>query len=69
MTVMWEHRDAEILSSFSDLSPVQGYEIRIYEKVAGRSKVTVLRQCFCVTDPSMRNISNIHNIDFTYKEM
>ena len=67
MTVMWKHTDGDLLSSLPDLSPVQGYEIRIYEKEAGRSEV--VRQCFCVTDPSMRNISDIHSVIFTYKEM
>ena len=67
MTVMWEHTNAEILSTLPDLSPVQGYEIRIYEKEAGRPEV--VRQCFCVTDPSMRNISNIRGAFLEYKEM
>ena len=69
MMVMWEHRDGDLLSSFPDLNPtpVQGYEIRIYEKVAERSETAQL--CFCVNDPSMRNISDIRRVGFTYKEM
>ena len=66
VTVMWEHTDAEIPSSLPDLSPVQGYEIRIYEREPGMPEK--LLQCFC-TDPSMRNVSGIHDVGFTYKEM
>ena len=54
MTVMWEHADAEILSTLPNLSPVQGYEIRIHKRVAGLSEGALsLIQCFCATDPSM----------------
>ena len=66
MTVMWEHADAEVLSTLPGLSPVQGYEIRIYEKEARRPEITT--HCVCVTDPSMRNISNIRSSYFTYRE-
>ena len=66
MTVMWEHGDAEILSSLSNLSPVQGYEIRIL-RANGRSESIV--HCFCAKDPSMRNISDIRSNSFTYEEM
>lgn len=67
MTVKWEHTDAEILSSFSNLSSVRGYEIRIYEKKPGQSESVLL--CFCVTDPSVRNISDIHSTVFQYNEL
>ena len=68
MTVMWEHTDAEILKSLpgTGLSPPQGYEVRIYQKESGSSEV--LRHCFCVTDPSMRNISDICSDFFKYNE-
>ena len=70
MTVMWEHADAEILSTLPNLSPVQGYEIRIYKRVAGLSEGALsLIQCFCATDPSMRNVSDIRSNSFTYEEM
>ena len=64
MTVMWEHTDAEILKSLPGLSPPQGYEVRIYQKESWSSEV--LRHCFCVTDPSMRNISDIRSAFFEY---
>jgi hypothetical protein len=67
MTVTWQHADAEILSSL-DLSPIQGYEIRIISKREAGSFETVY-MCFCVTDPSMRNISGIRSSLFTYKKM
>ena len=67
MTVMWEHADAEILSTLPNLSPVQGYEIRIYKRVAGHSERVI--HCFCATDPSMRNVSDIRSSSFTYEEM
>ena len=65
---MWEHADAEILSTLLDLSLVQGYEIRIYyEKEAKRPEIA--RCCLCVIDPSnMRNISDIHSTYFIYRE-
>ena len=66
MMVMWEHTDAETLKSLRDLSPPQGYEVRIYQKQPGSSEV--LRHCFCVTDPSMRNISDIRSTWFEYDE-
>ena len=63
MTVMWEHSDAEILKPLPDLGPVQRYEVRIlYQKEPGSPEVA--RHCFCVTDPSMRNISHIRSIFF-----
>jgi hypothetical protein len=61
--VMWEHADAEMflmLSTHLGLSPVQGYEIRIISKRETES-FEMVHQCFCVTDPSMRNISGIHS--------
>ena len=65
MTVMWEHADSEILST---LPTIQGYEIRImYKRAAGRSEGVV--HCFCVTDSSMRNVSDIRSSSFTYHEM
>ena len=69
MTVMWEHADAEILSTLPNLSPVQGYEIRIYKRAAGRPERRVVIHCFCATDPSMRNVSDIRSVYLTYKEM
>ena len=66
MTVMWEHPDAEMLSTLPNLSPVQGYEIRIYKKEAGRPETVT--HCVCVTNSSMRNISDIHSSYFTYRE-
>ena len=36
---MWEHPDADTLPSLPDLSPIQGYEIRIYEKEAGHPEI------------------------------
>ena len=62
MTVMWELADA-----LPDLSPVQGYEIRIYEREAGHSEI--VRHCVCVTNPSVRNISDIRNDFFMYNAM
>lgn len=62
MTVMWELADA-----LPDLSPVQGYEIRIYEREAGHSEI--VRHCVCVTNPSVRNISDIRNDFFMYHAM
>lgn len=64
MTVVWEHKDAEILLQHSELSPVRGYEIRIYEK--RRMGDSFLRECLCVTDPTRRNVSGIHTGFFTY---
>ena len=69
MTVMWEHADAEILSTLPNLSPVQGYEIRIYKRAARRPERKVVMPCFCVTDPSMRNVNDIRSGFFTYEEM
>jgi hypothetical protein len=70
MTVMWEHADAEILmlSTHLGLSPVQGYQIRILSNREARSYELVVH-CFCVTDPSIRNISGIRSTLLTYAKM
>ena len=65
MTVIWEHKDAEKLILFHPrLSAVKGYEIRIYQKY--RTGEPILRECLCVTDPTRRNVSGIHNRSFQY---
>ena len=64
MTVVWEHKDAEILPDHPELSPVGGYEIRIYQK--SRMRESSLRECLCVTDPTRRNVSGIHTGLFKY---
>ena len=67
MTVMWEHTDADQQLSLLNRTSVQGYEIRVYEKEPGKPER--LRQCLCVRDPRMRNISDIRHAEFMYKEM
>ena len=67
VTVMWEHIDADIQLRHLNRSSVQGYEVRIYRKESG--KFDQVQQCFCVMDPSMRNISDIRTASFTYREM
>ena len=67
MTVLWEHEDAMYLSH-TNFSDVKGYEIRIYE---GRSNnpqaLKIIRQCLCVTDPNLRNVSGITSPLFAYQ--
>ena len=67
VTVIWEHIDGDIQLSLRNQTAVQGYEIRIYRKESG--KPDQIHECFCVMDPSMRNISDIRNSDLTYREM
>ena len=66
MSVMWEHKDAAKLQNRTDLSAVRGYEIRIYQKVIN-SGGKILRKCLCVTDPRIRNISDIYTESFRYR--
>ena len=66
MSVMWEHKDAAKLQNRTDLSAVRGYEIRIYQKVINSGEKT-LRKCLCVTDPHIRNISDIYSRTFNYR--
>ena len=68
MTVMWQHTNADDIElPLLNLSSVQGYEIRIIHKKEGSREV--VKSCYCVTDPSMRNVSNIRSRLFEYKEM
>ena len=50
-----KHSDADTLQYTPEYSPVRGYEIRIYEK--DHEDYTILRDCQCVTDPSIRNVT------------
>ena len=72
MNVSWEHKDAEkIQFQHINLSPVRGYEIRIYQKYrhdfeTGEGGELTLRECLCATDASMRNVSWIQSPTFKY---
>ncbi len=68
MTVMWQHTiEDNIELPLLNLTPVQGYEVRILRLEEGSSDVVT--HCFCVKDPSIRNITDIHSIYFRYENM
>ena len=66
MTVKWQHIiNTDIQLSDHNLTAVQGYEVRIYKsKQSGKESL----HCFCVIDPSMRNITDIRSNSFAYKD-
>ena len=66
VTVMWEQTDGDLQLHLLNQTSVKGYEVGIYKMESEKSE---LQKCFCVTDPRMRNVSNIRNVDFIYKEM
>ena len=67
MTVMWQHIiDTDIQLPPLNLTAVQGYEVRIYKRKKREESVL---HCFCVEDPSMRNITDIRSNIFTYEDM
>ena len=67
MTVKWQHIvNTDIQLSDLNLTAVQGYEVRIYKsKKSGKES---LLHCFCVIDPSMRNITDIRSNSFAYED-
>ena len=67
MTVKWQHIvNADIQLSDHNLTAAEGYEVRIYKsKKSGKES---LLHCFCVIDPSMRNITDIRSNSFTYED-
>ena len=67
MTVKWQHIvNTDIQLSDLNLTAVQGYEVRIYKSKTSTNES--LLHCFCVIDPSMRNITDIHSNSFTYED-
>ena len=67
LSVMWSHSDAEKINHHDNYSRVQGYEIRVIQNSTS-SDYEETKLCFCVLDPTIKNISNIQYFNLRYEE-